>query len=62
LLSGDAYSNLYSRPAADAPMPFNQPGIVTIPLGFAVLIVVSLLTRHTGKRNKGPAVATSAAA
>jgi cation/acetate symporter len=25
-------------------MPFSQPGLVTIPLGFLVLIVVSLLT------------------
>jgi Na+(H+)/acetate symporter ActP len=25
-------------------MPFSQPGIVTIPLGFLTLIVVSLLT------------------
>ena len=29
-------------------MPFSQPGIVTIPLGFIVLIIVSLLTRKTG--------------
>ena len=34
------------RPAGrpTSPMPFSQPGIVTIPLGFATLIVVSLLT------------------
>jgi cation/acetate symporter len=25
-------------------MPFSQPGLVTIPLGFMVLVVVSLLT------------------
>jgi Na+(H+)/acetate symporter ActP len=31
-------------------MPFNQPGIVTIPLGFAVLIIVSLMTRGSGRR------------
>jgi hypothetical protein len=30
-------------------VPFSQPGIVTIPLGFAVLLAVSLLTR---KRNE----------
>ena len=29
-------------------MPFSQPAIVTIPLGFLVLVVVSLLTRSTG--------------
>ncbi len=44
LLSSDAYINLYKITDRIAPMPFNQPGIVTIPLGFLVLIVVSLLT------------------
>jgi cation/acetate symporter len=50
LLSTDAYVNLYGLPATRAPMPFNQPGIVTIPLGFAVLIIVSLMTRGSGRR------------
>jgi cation/acetate symporter len=54
LLSADAYANLYGYTTADAarlaPAPFNQPGIVTIPLGFAVLIVVSLMTRGSGRR------------
>jgi cation/acetate symporter len=45
LLSGETFEKVYGLPAADAPMPFSQPGIVTIPLGFATLIVVSLLTR-----------------
>ncbi len=44
LLSGDAYDKLYGLPAGNAPMPFNQPGIVTIPLSFLTLIVVSLAT------------------
>jgi cation/acetate symporter len=44
LLSGETYEKVYGLAAADAPMPFSQPGIVTIPLGFATLIVVSLLT------------------
>ncbi len=47
LLSGETFEKVYGLPAADAPMPFSQPGIVTIPLGFATLIVVSLLTRRT---------------
>jgi cation/acetate symporter len=46
LLSGDTYEKVYGLSAADAIVPFSQPGIVTIPLGFAVLIVVSLLTRN----------------
>jgi cation/acetate symporter len=61
LLSSDAYTNLY-RTTLPAPMPFNQPGIITIPLGFIVLIVVSLLTRGTGRRRHGFEVATGGAA
>ncbi len=47
LLSADTYSKVYGWPAEDALVPFSQPGIVTIPLGFATLILVSLMT---GKR------------
>ena len=46
LLSGDTYKDVYGLAADNAPVPFSQPGIVTIPLGFAVLIGVSLLTRR----------------
>jgi cation/acetate symporter len=45
LLSGDAFDKLYGWDAKLAPMPFDQPGLVTIPLGFLVLIVVSLMTK-----------------
>jgi cation/acetate symporter len=45
LLSGETYEKVYGLAAVDAPMPFSQPGIVTIPLGFATLVVASLLTR-----------------
>jgi cation/acetate symporter len=45
LLSGDMYKDIYGLPEGQSPVPFSQPGIVTIPLGFVVLIVVSLLTR-----------------
>ncbi|HSI35607.1 MAG TPA: cation acetate symporter [Tepidisphaeraceae bacterium] len=49
LLSTDAYQNLYGFTAkeagAKALAPFNQPGIVTIPLSFIVLVVVSLLSK-----------------
>ncbi len=44
LLSGDTYKNVYGLKAEDALVPFSQPGIVTIPLGFLTLILVSLLT------------------
>jgi cation/acetate symporter len=46
LASGDTYKNVYGLPPESAWVPFSQPGIVTIPLGFAVLVVVSLLTRE----------------
>lgn len=45
LLSGDTFKDVYGLPPEQSPMPFSQPGIVTIPLGFATVIVVSLLTR-----------------
>lgn len=50
LLAADTFSAVYGLPAEDALVPFSQPGIVTIPLGFATLILVSLLTR---KSNQG---------
>jgi cation/acetate symporter len=51
-LTGPAYQNVYRLDPKLAPMPFSQPAIVTIPLGFLVLIVVSLLT---SKRETPPA-------
>lgn len=44
LLSADTYAKVYHWDPASSPMPFSQPGLVTIPLGFVTLIVVSLLT------------------
>lgn len=44
LLSGEAFKDLYGLRANQALVPFSQPAIVTVPLGFAVLIIVSLLT------------------
>ncbi len=45
LLSAPAYKDLYGLDPARALAPFSQPGLVTIPLGFAVLVIVSLLTQ-----------------
>ncbi|TWT79935.1 Cation/acetate symporter ActP [Planctomycetes bacterium CA13] len=45
LLSADTYQKVYGWDAADAIAPFSQPGIVTIPLAFATLVLVSLMTR-----------------
>lgn len=44
LLSSETYSKVYGLPAEQSPIPFSQPGIVTIPLAFFTLIAVSLLT------------------
>lgn len=45
LLSGDTFKNVYGLPPEQSPVPFSQPGIVTIPLSFLVLVVVSIVTR-----------------
>lgn len=47
LLSADTFTKVYGLAADAAWVPFSQPGIVTIPLGFVTLVVVSLLTRKT---------------
>ena len=44
LLSADTFEKVYGVSRDLALTPFSQPGLVTIPLGFLVLIVVSLLT------------------
>jgi cation/acetate symporter len=44
LLSAPAFKDVYGLSPDRAIVPFSQPGIVTIPLGFLVLIVVSLMT------------------
>ena len=44
LLSADTYSKVYHIDPTTSIVPFSQPALVTIPLGFAVLIAVSLVT------------------
>ena len=48
LLSADAFQFIYGYTAAEAtsqsPVPFNQPALVTIPLAYLTLIIVSLVT------------------
>jgi cation/acetate symporter len=46
LLSADTFKSVYGLPPENALVPISQPGIVTIPLGFVTLVVVSLLTRR----------------
>jgi len=53
LLSADTFEKVYGMSRDASPVPFSQPGLVTIPLGFLVLVVVSLLTpvRTAGERS-----------
>ncbi|MEZ6132399.1 MAG: cation acetate symporter [Planctomycetaceae bacterium] len=44
LLSADTFKDVYRIAGHPGYVPFSQPGIVTIPLGFLVLVLVSLMT------------------
>jgi cation/acetate symporter len=52
LLSAQAYKDVYGLDPAQAIVPFSQPAIVTIPLGFLVLILVSLMTPRPEEQSK----------
>jgi len=39
---------LYGLDPASAPIPLKNPGIVSIPLSFIAIILVSLLTQKSG--------------
>ncbi len=51
ILSPDTYSQVFNQPAANAPMPISQPAIISVPLSFITLVVVSLLTKKSGLAN-----------
>ena len=51
LLSADTFEKVYGLSRDLAPMPFSQPGLVTIPVGFVVLVAVSLLTPRRAEGN-----------
>lgn len=46
LLSADTFKSVYGLDPANALVPFSQPGVVTIPLGFLTLVIVSLMTKN----------------
>ena len=48
-LSGDTFEAVYGLTDTPGLTPFTQPGIVTIPLSFAVLVGVSLATQPRGE-------------
>jgi len=45
MLSPSTYVGVYGLPAAHAPIPLDNPGIISIPLSFITLVVVSLMTQ-----------------
>jgi cation/acetate symporter len=53
LASGETYKNVYHLAPDRALVPFSQPALVTLPLSFAVLVVVSLLTRSPSRPTSG---------
>jgi len=50
LLSADTFEKVYGWSREASIVPFSQPGLVTIPLGFLVLIVVSFLSPRPTQR------------
>jgi len=58
LLSAEAFDKVYGLDPSKALVPFSQPALVTVPLGFVVLVVVSLMTQQ----RKGAQRPVSAAA
>ncbi|EMI25000.1 sodium/solute symporter [Rhodopirellula europaea] len=46
LLSADTFEKVYGIDPLSSPVPFSQPGIVTIPLALITLVVVSLMTKN----------------
>lgn len=50
LTSADTVTKVFGLEESAALTPFTQPGLVTIPLSFAVLVVVSLMTQPDNQR------------
>jgi cation/acetate symporter len=62
MLSEPAYKNIYGSTGTGV-VPFSQPGLVTIPLGFIVLVLVSLMTaKNSAAAAEGSAAGSKAAA
>jgi cation/acetate symporter len=48
--------DIYGLGAANAPVPLENPGIISIPLSFIALVLVSLLTQKDKTAQLQPAV------
>jgi cation/acetate symporter len=57
LLSQETFNYVYMIPNVKAPVPINNPAIISVPLSFLTLVVVSLMT----KQNAGSDAAMAAA-
>ncbi|HEX3997019.1 MAG TPA: cation acetate symporter [Pirellulales bacterium] len=53
LLSADCYKDVYHIDPKLSFIPFSQPALVTVPLGFLTLVVVSLMTAGRGEPRRG---------
>jgi len=51
LLSPDMYER-YGLDKASAPIPFGNPAIISVPISFLTLVLVSLLTRNRGNQTR----------
>ena len=49
LLSQTTFDNVYKLVGVKAPMPIDNPAIISVPLSFITLVVVSLLTKNKSK-------------
>ena len=56
LLSQKTFNEVYNIPNVTAPIPINNPAILSVPLSFIVLIVVSLLTQPKDRGTEGEAI------
>jgi cation/acetate symporter len=45
LLSQDTFTSVYNLPNVTAPNPISQPAIISVPISFITLVVVSLMTQ-----------------
>jgi cation/acetate symporter len=50
-LCPEMYKSMYGLDPKNAWVPFSQPGIVTIPLSFLAILVVSKMTAASGDLN-----------
>jgi cation/acetate symporter len=50
-LSQDTFTSVYHLVNVKAPNPISQPAIISVPLSFITLVVVSLMTKNNNKNN-----------